>query len=73
MKAQKAFLVLAVLILVLLPCTAFAEYWASKNSNKFHYPSCEWAQKIKPENLIVFKNKEEATKAGYIPCKIYRP
>ena len=69
MKVKK--LLLGVLLaLILLPNTAFAEYWASKKSNKFHYPSCQWAQKIKAENKIVFKTKEDALKAGYIPCKV---
>lgn len=72
MKLQKLFLAIF-LILILLPCTAFAEYWASKKSNKFHNPSCTWAQKINPGNKIVFKNKEEALGAGYIPCKVCKP
>ncbi|MDI6870396.1 MAG: Ada metal-binding domain-containing protein [Bacillota bacterium] len=49
------------------------EYWASAKSNKFHYPYCQWAKKISPANLIVFKSREEALKAGYIPCKVCKP
>lgn len=40
---------------------------ASKNSKKYHVPSCTWAKRIKPENIICFSSKEEATKAGYQP------
>lgn len=50
-----------------------AEFWASKNSNKYHYPDCKWAQKIKSENLVKFKTPEDANKAGYIPCKVCKP
>lgn len=48
-------------------------YVGSRNSNKYHYPSCQWARKIKPGNLVAFGNKAEATQAGYVPCKVCRP
>ena len=48
-------------------------YVASRNSNKYHYPSCVWAKKIKQSNLVTFKSKAEAQKAGYIPCKVCKP
>lgn len=60
-------------LLILLSNTALAEYWGSKKSDKFHYPSCNWAQKIKPENKIIFTTREEALKAGYVPCKVCQP
>lgn len=50
-----------------------AEFWGSKNSNKYHNPSCSAAQKIKPSNLVKFGSPEDATKAGYVPCKICKP
>jgi hypothetical protein len=50
-----------------------AEYWASKNSNKYHLPTCKSAQKIKPSNLVKFDTPEAAIKAGYTPCKICKP
>ena len=46
---------------------------ASKNSDKFHRPSCEWAQKIAPDNLITFQSVEEAFRAGLKPCAQCRP
>jgi hypothetical protein len=49
------------------------EYVASKGSNVFHKPSCRWAKNIKPENLVVYNNKDEATKAGKRPCKWCKP
>ncbi len=44
------------------------KFVGSKNSNKYHLPSCRWAKKIKEENKIWFQSKEEAEKAGYVPC-----
>lgn len=49
------------------------KYIGSKESNKYHLPSCQWAQKIKPENQVWFGSKEEAEKAGYQPCKVCTP
>lgn len=41
-------------------------YVGSKNSNKYHLPTCRYAQNIKPENKKCFASQEEAEKAGYI-------
>lgn len=48
-------------------------YVGSKNSDKYHYASCQWAKKIKPENLVCFKNIEEAKAKGYSACKVCHP
>ncbi|OPY49348.1 MAG: hypothetical protein A4E49_03171 [Methanosaeta sp. PtaU1.Bin112] len=45
----------------------------SSKSNKYHYTSCQWAQKIKASNLITFSSSAEARAAGYVPCKICNP
>lgn len=50
-----------------------ATYWASSNSNKFHKPSCEWAQKISSKNKVVFHSRSEALNAGYRPCQVCSP
>ena len=42
---------------------------ASKNSNKFHLPTCQFAQKIKPENRICFSSQEDAISRGYQGAK----
>lgn len=74
MKKRLRPLLLAIFLLSLIvPPALAAEYWASQKSNKYHYPSCSSAKKIKPENLIKFQSPEEAQKAGYVPCKICRP
>jgi len=48
-------------------------YVASNNSNIFHKPECRWAQNISKENLITYKSREEAIKAGKRPCKTCNP
>ncbi|MCL5062959.1 MAG: hypothetical protein M0Z70_08040 [Nitrospiraceae bacterium] len=70
---MKRIIAALVFLLLFIPSVAFAEFWASKMSNKYHYPSCKWAQKINPANLIRFKTPEDAIKAGYIPCKVCKP
>ncbi|MFH1276088.1 MAG: hypothetical protein ABIH82_03175 [Candidatus Woesearchaeota archaeon] len=41
------------------------KFVASKNSNNYHEPKCEWAKKIKPARMVWFKSKEEAWDKGY--------
>lgn len=50
-----------------------SKYVASKNSNKFHKPSCSYAKKIKKYNKITFKSKSQAKKSGYKACKKCHP
>jgi hypothetical protein len=45
----------------------------SIKSNKYHYPGCSAAQKIKPENEIWFSSSADARAHGYVPCKICNP
>ena len=59
-----------------LTCTASvfaAAYVGSKRSNKYHYPDCRWARKIKTKNKIIFNTVEETRSKGYIPCKVCKP
>jgi hypothetical protein len=44
-------------------------FLASKNSNKYHLPTCQSAQKIKPENKVCFSSTEEAQGRGYQGAK----
>ena len=75
MKLRKIVITSGIFLLCILffISPAYADFWASKNSNKYHYPNCRWAQKINPKNLIVFKTTSDAIKAGYVPCKVCRP
>ena len=52
---------------------ALASYYGSKNSRKYHRPTCDWAQKISRHNLIVFKSTDSAKRSGYEPCSICNP
>lgn len=65
----------AVLLIVLLiiPALALAEYVGSSDRKIYHLPSCKWAKKIKSQSLVKFKTKQEAEKAGYRPCKVCKP
>jgi hypothetical protein len=51
-----------------IPSTECA-YVGSKNSNKYHLPTCRWAKNIKPENLVCFKSVEDALAKNYQPDK----
>jgi len=76
MRRYKRLAVLFLIVTFLLASIAMAadyKYVGSKKSDKYHYPDCKWAKKIKPENLVTFKSAEEALKAGYVPCKVCRP
>lgn len=44
-------------------------YLGSKNSNKYHLPTCRWAKNIKPENRVCFSSEDEAKLKGYQPDK----
>jgi hypothetical protein len=45
----------------------------SINSDIYHYPWCQWAKKILPENEVWFNTAQEARDAGYRPCKVCNP
>jgi micrococcal nuclease len=50
-----------------------AKYIGNSSSKKFHYPDCQWAQKISPNNRVEFSARSEAVNAGYQPCKVCKP
>ena len=50
-----------------------AAYAGSKESDKFHYLDCRWAEKIKDENRICFVSRDAAVAYGYVPCGVCRP
>lgn len=41
----------------------------SKNSNKYHLPTCRYAKNINPENLTCFSSEDDAKSKGYLPDK----
>ena len=75
-KRKNSFLAIFLVIAFLATSIALAldyKYVGSKKSNKYHYPTCRYAQKIKPNNLVTFKSAQEAKAAGYVPCKGCKP
>lgn len=58
---------------VRLGCPEGTVFVGSKNSDIYHYCTCEWAEKIKPSNLVCFKSKEEAEANNYRACKVCGP
>jgi hypothetical protein len=45
----------------------------SRDSNKYHLPSCGWAERIPSEDRIYFPSPEAAKSRGYKPCRVCRP
>ena len=52
---------------------ASGAFVGSVNSDVYHYPTCTYAQRIYPENLISFSSSADAASNGYRPCKVCRP
>ena len=50
-------------------------YVASRRAKRFvfHRPDCQWAARIKEENLIRFETKAEALDSGYSRCRTCKP
>ena len=46
---------------------------ASKEAEKYHFPSCKAAARIKKENLVEYKSPEEAAKDKKTPCGTCKP
>jgi competence protein ComEC len=46
---------------------------ASSKSDKYHYPTCNAAKRIKSSNLITLASSAEARAAGYSPCNACHP
>ena len=45
----------------------------SIRSDKYHLPSCYWAQQINPSKEIWFTSKTDAASQGYVACKVCEP
>ena len=76
MRKKRILVAIFVLVRFVGTCLAFAadyKYVGSVKSDKYHYPGCRWALKIKPENQVTFTSAKEALEAGYVPCKVCRP
>lgn len=47
-----------------LGCSADTQYVGSKNSDKYYTCDCHYAKRINPENIICFKDDEDALADG---------
>jgi len=43
------------------------KFVGSKNSDKYHAPTCQWSTRIKEENRVCFESEESAKSQGYQP------
>ena len=50
-----------------------SSYVGNKRSYVFHKPDCPYAGKIPEKNKIIFRNRLDAIKIGYTPCKRCKP
>ena len=48
-------------------------YLGNLTSKRLHFSSCENGSIMRKENRVEFGSREEAIKAGYIPCKVCCP
>lgn len=48
-------------------------YIGNSGTKTFHCLSCRQAANISTSNMVPFRSREEATRAGYQPCGICRP
>jgi len=48
-------------------------YVGNKRTYVFHRPDCTYAGKIPEKNKIIFRNRLDAIKIGYTPCKRCKP
>lgn len=48
-------------------------YIGNRNTKKFHYPGCSSVDDMKESNKVEFYSRDEATAAGYVPCKRCNP
>lgn len=55
------------------PATAATVFIGSKNSKKFHRPTCRWAESIKEDNRVTFATAAAAVSAGREPCSTCEP
>ncbi len=56
-----------------LGCPMGTKFVGSKNSDKYHYCTCRYAKRIKPENLLCFSDEKDAQGQGYSPCGVCKP
>jgi endonuclease YncB( thermonuclease family) len=48
-------------------------YVGNKRTYTFHKPSCPLSDKIPEKNRIIFRNRADPIRIGYVPCKQCKP
>lgn len=48
-----------------VPSDQSCKFVGSRNSDKYHLPTCSFAKRIKPENRVCFSSEEDAKARGY--------
>jgi len=48
-------------------------YTGNKRTSTFHRPTCKAVEKIPEKSKIIFHNRSDAIKIGYVPCKVCKP
>ncbi len=48
-------------------------YIGNKRTSTFHRPTCKAVEKIPQKSKIIFHNRSDAIKIGYVPCKVCKP
>lgn len=48
-------------------------YIGNKRASGFHRPTCKAVEKIPEKSKIIFHNRSDAIKIGYVPCKACKP
>lgn len=55
------------------PAGAPGQFVGSRQSDRYHWPTCRSARAILPENEVWFRSAKAAQEAGYRPCGICDP
>lgn len=56
-----------------MPAAEEVKYVGNKNSKKFHFANCEYAEKMSTRNKVEFTSRQEAIDLDYEPCNACKP
>jgi len=74
-RSFPALMLIGAFLFAAVALAADYKYVASRTPmrNKYHYPNCEYAQKIVFKQRVTFNSAKEAQAAGYVPCNLCNP
>jgi len=76
LRRKGSFLAFILIVAFLLASVALSldyKYVGLKRGKKYHYPTCEYAQRVDSKLVLTFNSAKEAQAAGYVPCKVCKP